>query len=108
MMSLFQNLSVSFLVILVSFLMEKPASAHRLGRFDIQLQPMDQQLPGFIFELKASRDQKENLELLAQAALEQIQEKQYETELLSAGVTAVIRVGIAFRGKEVAVKDTKI
>ena len=52
--------------------------------------------------------QKENLELLAQAALEQIQEKQYETELLSAGVTAVIRVGIAFRGKEVAVKDTKI
>ena len=79
-----------------------------LGRFDIQLQPMDQQLPGFIFELKASRDQKENLELLAQTALEQIQEKQYETELLSAGVTAVIRVGIAFRGKEVAVKDTKI
>ena len=78
-----------------------------LGRFDIQLQPMEQKLPGFLFELKASRNQKENLELLAQAALDQIQGKQYETEMRSAGVNAVIRMGIAFRGKEVAVKDTE-
>ena len=78
-----------------------------LGRFDIQLQPMEQKLPGFLFELKASQNQKENLELLAQAALDQIQGKQYETEMRSAGVNAVIRMGIAFRGKEVAVKDTE-
>ena len=78
-----------------------------LGRFDIQLQPMEQKLPGFLFELKASQNQKENLELLAQAALDQIQGKQYETEMRSAGVNAVIRMGIAFRGKEVVVKDTE-
>ena len=65
---------------------------------------MDQQLPGFLFELKASRDQKEDLEQLAQTALYQIKEKQYETEMRSAGVNAVIRMGIAFRGKEVVVK----
>ena len=47
-----------------------------LGRFDIQLEPMYQQLPGFLFELKVSRDQKEDLEQLAQTALDQIQEKQ--------------------------------
>lgn len=66
---------------------------------------MDQQLPGFIFELKASRDHRENLELLAQKALDQIQEKQYETEMHSAGVGTVVQTGIAFRGKEVIVKQ---
>jgi hypothetical protein len=79
-----------------------------LGRFDIQLQPMDQQLPGFLFELRASRDQKENLEYLAQTALDQIREKQYETEMRSAGVKAMIRMGIAFRGKKVVVKHAEM
>ena len=74
-----------------------------LGRFDIQLQPMDHQLPGFIFELKASRDRKEDLKLLARSALDQIQEKQYEREMRSAGVNTVLCMGIAFRGKEVAI-----
>ncbi len=79
-----------------------------LGRFDIQLQPMDQQLLGFILELKASRDQKDDLEHLAQAALDQIQEKQYETEVRSAGVNTLLVMGIAFRGKEIAVKYAEI
>lgn len=79
-----------------------------LGRFDIQLQPMDRQLPGFIFELKASRDQKEDLEQLAQAALDQIQNKKYGTDMRSAGVNTVIGIGIAFRRKKVAVKHTEI
>ncbi len=75
-----------------------------LGRFDIQLQPMDKRLPGFIFELKASRDKKEDLETLARAALDQIREKQYETEMRGDGVNTVIPVGIAFRGKEAQIK----
>ena len=78
--------------------------ASGLGRFDIQLQPMDLQLPGFIFELKASRDKKEDLETLARAALDQIREKQYETEMRGDGVNTVIPVGIAFRGKDAQVK----
>ncbi len=79
-----------------------------LGRFDIQLQPMDQQLPGFLFELKASRDQKDDLEQLAQTALNQIRDMQYETEMRSAGVKAMIRMGIAFRGKKVVVKHAEM
>ena len=75
-----------------------------LGRFDIQLQPVNRQLPGFVFELKASRDQKDDLELLAQTALDQMKEKQYETEMRSTGANTVIQIGIAFRGKDVAVK----
>jgi hypothetical protein len=69
---------------------------------------MDQYLPGFIFELKASRDPREDLEQLAQTALDQIREKQYETEMRSAGVKAMIRMGIAFRGKKVVVKHAEM
>ena len=79
-----------------------------LGRFDIQLQPMDHQLPGFLFELKASRDQKEDLKLLARSGLDQIQEKQVEREMRSAGVNTVLCMGIAFRGKEVAIHSSAL
>ena len=41
-----------------------------LGRFDIQLSPMDQQLPGFLFELKASKKDAEGLDALAAKALD--------------------------------------
>ncbi len=74
-----------------------------LGRFDIQLCPISSGLPGFIFELKVSRDASENLEGLAKAALGQIGEKRYAAELRSLGVENIITVGIAFRGKEIAV-----
>ena len=73
-----------------------------LGRFDIQLFPMDHQLPGFIFELKASKKEAGGLDALAAKALEQIREKQYITEMKALGIKEIILIGIAFRGKEVA------
>ena len=73
-----------------------------LGRFDIQLAPMDRQLPGFIFEIKASKKETERLDSLAAKALEQIKEKQYVSEMKTAGIRDIILIGIAFRGKEVA------
>ena len=73
-----------------------------LGRFDIQLFPMDRQLPGFIFELKASKKEAERLDALAAKALVQIKEKQYITEMKAVGIKEIILIGIAFRGKEVA------
>ncbi len=75
-----------------------------LGRFDIQLFPTDRSLPGFIFELKAAHRSNENLDRLAATALQQIDEKKYETEMRSAGVREVIRLGIAFRGKEISIR----
>ena len=74
-----------------------------LGRFDIQLFPLDSSLPGFIFELKASKKSAENLDDLAAGALCQIDEMKYETELRAAGIQDVIKVGIAFRGKEIRI-----
>ena len=101
----FQGLMIGLCAILNNRYAVRSNRESGLGRFDIQLQPLNQQLPGFVFELKASRDQKEDLKLLAQAALDQIQKKKYETEMHSAGVNTVIRMGIAFRGKEVVVKN---
>ena len=75
------------------------------GRFDIQLAPLDQQLPGFIFELKASGKGRGSLDDLASEALRQIREKRYITEMKAAGVGEIIAAGIAFRGKDVALKS---
>ena len=100
----YQGLMIGFCAILNNRYAVRSNRESGLGRFDIQLQPMDQQLPGFIFELKISREQKDDLERLAQAALEQIEDKKYDTEMRNAGVNTVIRMGIAFRGKEVAMK----
>ena len=78
-----------------------------LGRFDIGLCPLDKSLPGIIIELKASRDDSENLEKLANAAIDQIEERRYDSEMRFDGITNIICMGIAFRGKDVAIK-TKV
>ena len=75
-----------------------------LGRFDIQLYPLDSTLPGFIFELKASKKSAESLDELASDALSQIDEMKYATEMRADGIDDIIKVGIAFRGKEMRVR----
>ena len=73
-----------------------------LGRFEIQLTPMDRQIPGFIFELKSSKKENARLNVLATKALEQIKEKQYITEMKKDGIKEIVLTGISFRGKEAA------
>ncbi|HBP24790.1 MAG TPA: hypothetical protein DD632_05160 [Oribacterium sp.] len=75
-----------------------------LGRFDLQLMPRVQGLPGFLFEFKHTKKKEENLEALAEEALRQIEEKRYDTEQRAAGVHAIVKIGIAFCGKRAAVK----
>ena len=75
-----------------------------LGRFDVQLTPLVNGIPGFLFEFKHTNDDHVNLETLADRALRQIDEKKYDTELRNAGVGEIIKIGIAFRGKNAAVK----
>lgn len=75
-----------------------------LGRFDIMLSPRKKDIPGFIFEFKYTKDESVNLEMLADAALEQIDEKKYVTELVENGVSDIVKIGIAFRGKEAVVR----
>ena len=75
-----------------------------LGRFDIQLAPLVSGIPGFLFEFKHTKDERVNLAVLADSALQQINEKKYDTELRNAGVDSIIKIGIAFRGKNAMVK----
>lgn len=75
-----------------------------LGRFDIQLMPLVNGIPGFLFEFKHTNDAHVDLASLAEKALQQIDEKKYDTDLRDAGVNSIIKVGIAFRGKNAVVK----
>ncbi len=75
-----------------------------LGRFDIQLTPLIKGMPGFIFEFKHTNNDKADLESLADSAVLQIDEKRYDTELRSADVSPIIKIGIAFRGKKAVVR----
>lgn len=70
-----------------------------LGRFDIQLMPHRKDIPGFIFEFKHAKTDTEDLNMLAKTAYDQIIEKKYDTEMKSAGIENIVKLGIAFRGK---------
>lgn len=76
-----------------------------LGRFDIMLMPKVKSMPGFIYEFKYTKDSSKDLDLLADEALEQIEDKKYDTELHAQDISSIIKIGIAFRGKEVVVKS---
>ena len=76
-----------------------------LGRFDIQLAPKIKGMPGFIFEFKYTNDDKADLSSLADKALRQIDEKKYDTELRGSDVGSIIKIGIAFRGKNAVVRQ---
>lgn len=75
-----------------------------LGRFDIMLIPRVKAIPAFIYEFKYTKDEKVDLNVLAEEALKQIDEKKYDAELSGFGVDNVVKIGIAFRGKTAVVK----
>lgn len=75
-----------------------------LGRFDIELLPMMQGIPGFIFEFKHTKDINVDLDSLANSALRQIDDMKYDTELKDFGVKNIVKIGIAFRQKSAVVK----
>ena len=74
------------------------------GRFDIQLMPKTQALPGILIEIKATgKEGPETLNALAETALKQINRNHYETELRAHGVETVLKYGVAFSGKAVEI-----
>lgn len=76
-----------------------------LGRYDIQLAPKKDNLPGIIIELKAEKNSSEKeLKTLASKALEQIDDKKYDTEMKANGVKTIYKYGVAFSGKKVEVE----
>ena len=75
-----------------------------LGRFDVELLPMMQGIPVFIFEFKHTKDINVDLDSLANSALRQIDDMKYDTELKDFGVKNIVKIGIAFRQKSAVVK----
>jgi len=74
------------------------------GRYDIQLFPLRKNLPGILIELKAAKGCSDTaLDELAQNALQQINDRKYDTEMLKQGVAGIIKYGVAFCGKKVSI-----
>ncbi len=76
------------------------------GRYDVMLEPKEKDKPAFILEFKAVHTGRgETLEKAVEAALEQIDKKQYEAVLTARGITGeqIRKYGFAFRGKEVLI-----
>ncbi len=79
------------------------------GRYDIMLEPIDktnEKYPGIVIEFKVINPRKESsLEETVAAALKQIEDKNYDAELIKRGVKEenIHHYGFAFRGKEVLI-----
>ena len=74
------------------------------GRFDIQLMPKVKAMPGILIELKsAKKADHSELKTLATAALSQINDRKYDVEMISQGITDIIKYGVAFSGKEIEI-----
>lgn len=78
------------------------------GRYDVSIEPRNGETDGIIIEFKVFDPKKEEtLEDTAKRALQQIEDKKYETDLKAHGIEKVRKYGFAFRGKEVLIRETE-
>ena len=76
------------------------------GRYDVVMEPLKENLDAIVMEFKVQNMTKEkSLEQTVENALCQIDEKEYDTELLARGISKerIRHYGFAFRGKEVLI-----
>jgi len=76
------------------------------GRYDVMLVPHDKNQLGIVIEFKVARG-KQTLEESAEEALFQINHRGYAAQLGSEGIQHILKLGIAFSGKQVAVVSEK-
>ena len=75
------------------------------GRYDIGLIPRTNCYPGILIELKWKRRlEAEALDALAEEALDQIDQKRYDSEMKAVGIKDIMKFGIAFSGKRVRIR----
>lgn len=74
------------------------------GRYDICLKPIDISKYGYIIEFKAfDADFHMNIDDAVEEALNQINEKKYDSNLIQYGVKNIIKLAIVFKGKLVKI-----
>ena len=81
------------------------------GRYDVVMEPLRPGEPAAILEFKVfdRLDDEEGLEDTAANALKQIEEKRYETALLSRGIPPerILKYGFAFQGRECLIRASR-
>ncbi len=79
------------------------------GRYDVMLIPKDRTKLGIIMEFKkVDFHENEDLEKAAEAALKQIDEMNYVSEIAEHNVSNVLAIGFAFEGKKVLIRSKKL
>ncbi len=76
------------------------------GRYDVMLEPCDKSKKAYILEFKVHKPKREKtMEETVKNALKQIEEKQYEADLIARGILRenIYKYGFAFKGKEVLI-----
>ena len=96
----YQMFMLGFLTSMQDKFFVTPEQESGLGRADILLEPRNKNGVGYILEIKAAR-KNNRISNLAKRAHKQIDSKIYETELRKRGIVDIVKIGIAFRGKEV-------
>jgi hypothetical protein len=75
------------------------------GRYDIMVIPKDPRQIGYIIEFKVvDSDDDETVDEALDAALTQINEKRYDTQLIERGIQHIKKMAIAFSGKQLFLK----
>jgi hypothetical protein len=77
------------------------------GRYDIMMAPQDKSLLGYIIEFKSfnARLNHRDLDEVAASALQQIEDRKYETELKRRGITRIKKLAIVFKGQQVKIVE---
>ena len=95
-----------FMIGLVGFLMGKyeiiSNDESGYGRYDLAMIPIKSNEKAYLMEFKISKTKK-GMEEKAQKALKQIDEKKYDTRLKARGIKNILKIGVAFYGREVKV-----
>ncbi|MFH1831284.1 MAG: AAA family ATPase [bacterium] len=76
------------------------------GRYDVMVIPKKPTMRGIIIEFKKiGPSDTDTLEEAVDGALKQIEDKKYATELEAHGIKDILKLGIAFHGKKVLIKE---